>query len=462
MLVDTLLNELDFVGAAGRYEHYWMQAISSMSVYLADVKGLHAPPPSLTPGLAADSHPNGPVGSPDAKGASLYCHQNRNRDVFEHYATGLELLQEHYECYLVPSLDEWFQFGPLFAALPAAAPKGNRHANRLAVAVGYLNARDHLLSRFCGRKSPQWGPHAHWKGSRTTGTAPLPRRLDVAIHARFGDLLHGAEDLGRWRDDAYNSRLQVSLLGLVSALKLVGELQHTLRQRTTSAGGDRTAPNSEIPNSGNGAEIHVVLVSDSPIDVIAAIPGLKTAGVTIKIVAGSTSVPAGSTSVLAGSTSVPAGSTSVPAGSTSVPAGLFSSSQPHNTSSAANVPALPMAVATGHGLPTAGVPFHVVDGGNPLIGLHCLAAANLLVAARSSFAEFAGLLSAGTVVKPLNANGRHKPQRGAPSTENSVSLNRKIVATFLDAWLESDRARLQKAAAAAAKERIKGTWRRST
>jgi hypothetical protein len=46
-----------------------------------------------------------------------------------------------------------------------------------------------------------------------------------------------------------------------------------------------------------------------------------------------------------------------------------------------------------------------LDDSNPLVGLHCLAASNLLLAGTSSFAKFAKFLSLGTTVDPLNNNG---------------------------------------------------------
>jgi hypothetical protein len=42
--------------------------------------------------------------------------------------------------------------------------------------------------------------------------------------------------------------------------------------------------------------------------------------------------------------------------------------------------------------------FHVLDNGNPLVALHCLAAANLGISGLSSFSVFGGMLSLGQVV----------------------------------------------------------------
>jgi hypothetical protein len=48
---------------------------------------------------------------------------------------------------------------------------------------------------------------------------------------------------------------------------------------------------------------------------------------------------------------------------------------------------------------------YTLDDSNPLVGLHCLAASNLLLAGTSSFAELAKFMSLGTTVDPLNNNG---------------------------------------------------------
>jgi hypothetical protein len=119
-------------------------------------------------------------------GTGRYCHQKEDLDIFSgHYLSGREVLVEHFECFIVPPFDEWFNLGPFTSVSPrrvqptprpatsataaaddgalppdvpptaALSPSSLRDLDRRAIAAQYLSSRDHLIS--CGRDGPQWG-----------------------------------------------------------------------------------------------------------------------------------------------------------------------------------------------------------------------------------------------------------------------------------------------------------------
>jgi hypothetical protein len=76
---------------------------------------------------------------------------------------------------------------------------------------------------------------------------------------------------------------------------------------------------------------------------------------------------------------------------------------------------------------------YTLDVSNPLVGLHCLAASNLLLADTSSnFAKFAKFLSLGTTVDPLKNNGYSDfvPPVDDTATQGEGEKERKVWNTY--------------------------------
>ena len=182
--------------------HLFAENVSKTAVYLRDVRGLA-----------------------DGFAPSLYCHQRTTwwrsksearegkgsnaskASVVATFPTGASLFKDHFECFLVPDLDQWFNFDRLPPRLESegASPWP-------AVEEAY-----HAVDRsgFVG----------------TCGTAEQPPKLRVAIHVRLGDL----------RLNAQETRQAVETLS--TALQLAADLQH--RQPATKG------------------KLHILVVSDS-------------------------------------------------------------------------------------------------------------------------------------------------------------------------------------------------------
>jgi hypothetical protein len=283
----------------------------------------------------------------------------------------------------------------------------------------------------------------------------------------------------------YDLRLNQSVVGLVSSLRMVAELNDALQQnRYTKAA---------------GTTVHVLLVSDSNIADVAsaAATALEANGIVVDLLPTATNPAATSapTEPRSGPGALASNGSELspvtPNSSRPAPGALNSSrpdalapdssgpardaaplgrapSQSRRSGTAGGVAHTPVVRATafGAGLSSA-VTFGAIDGGNPLVGLHCLAASNLMIAGTSSFAKFAKMFSLGTAVDPLNENGEAliETLAAADSTKpptyedkfvaepNSPLLTKALVARFVNGWVATEMLE-EKAAASTRQEGV--------
>ena len=207
--------------------HLFAENVSKTAVYLRDVRGLaDGFAPSLychqrTTWWRSKSEAREGKGSNASKASTDLVTRRSLRsagstDFFvATFPTGASLFKDHFECFLVPDLDQWFNFDRLPPRLESegASPWP-------AVEEAY-----HAVDRsgFVG----------------TCGTAEQPPKLRVAIHVRLGDLRE------KWQ------RAHEAVEALSTSLQLAADLQH--RQPVTKG------------------KVHVLVVSDSSAAELAAV-----------------------------------------------------------------------------------------------------------------------------------------------------------------------------------------------
>lgn len=206
MLVTTLLNDGNAYKNAKRF---MAQDMSTTMVYLADIEGVYQ-----------QNHSN-----------SFYCHQFTS--MHDHGGETLEtskfplqfLLHTHFECFLVPQLDEWFGFNLI-------------RQDRLWTLPRAYSASADKSSIKCGKTSI---------GQKKEKT------LEISYHFRLGDILAGAHlftkdsHKGMMHETMY-ARLMSTLQGAVNVFNWLAELNTAM----------------EVI----GWNIHTSIYSDSPFEVI--------------------------------------------------------------------------------------------------------------------------------------------------------------------------------------------------
>ena len=291
-------------------------------------------------------------------GTSLYCHQSQSPD---NRCEPYKLFSHQLQCYLVPPLDEWFGFTTpgLHAPPNCTAPfidadaAVNHHASFLYEGrelenhtQGATGAREKLRLRY-------WAVHLPLRKHVTCGFDD-DSALKISLHVRLGDLIRpSAANLSditdhqkHKRDHNFANRATESVRDVCHALLLLDGIAAEL--------GSRPAPR----------RIQVLVVSDSPFAELV------------------TAVEAGCAEV------------------------RFHRKRAYSDGIAMHVVArLEM---RGGGEERLGE-LDFLQGGHPLLALHCLAAADVLLRAKSNFGGLAAKFSRGRVVVPpwcSNTNNR--------------------------------------------------------
>ena len=277
---------------------------------------------------------------------SLYCHQSQAPD---NRCTPESLFSHQLECYLVPPLDEWFGLTtpglttpnctePFDAGVAVSHRASPLKGGELEYHTqGATGAQEKLRLRY-------WAVHSALRKHVTCGF-DHDSALKVSLHVRLGDLIRPSaanrseitDKQKHKRDKNFADRATVSVRDICDVLLLLDDVAAAL--------GSRPAPR----------RVHVLVVSDSPFDELV------------------TAVEAGCAEV------------------------RFHRKRVYSDGIAMHVVArLEM---RGGGEERLGeVDF--LQGGHPLLGLHCLAAADVLPRSKSNFGEFAARFSRGRVVVP--------------------------------------------------------------
>lgn len=154
-----------------------------------------------------------------------YCHKVRADDDPSTYNESVEYLHANFQCYKVPPLDEWFNTRWL---LPSNSYKDDPDRDPRCFAVTFS---PNTCGTACNERVQQEFQLNYWKGHEddaiTCGSDATisEEQFVVAIHLRLGDLLH-PPDLQYTQDKLnripyYHARLKHSIEGFEKTLKYI-------------------------------------------------------------------------------------------------------------------------------------------------------------------------------------------------------------------------------------------------